>query len=288
MTGIRVCPRSGSRRPVASSAVGKPSMRRTGSRASVRVIASAIALASSLIVAVPSATTPAEAATRHLPPRPNGYFRTFGAGATLPTGKWCADHIHRSRWEPRHDNRVQNRYIVRQPVHLPDNRAFNHAWQVKYKPRITGNFRGTTDEIIQWASCKWGFGDDLTRARAVVESTWRQSTNGDFESRSSGHCTPGYRGNPCPTSFGLLQSRWYYRPGTYPGTKKSTAFVLDSALAETRGCVEGMMWFGSKSRGDVWGCVGIWFSGSYGSGYGSYVAHVKSVMGSKPWRRWPG
>ena len=85
-----------------------------------------------------------------------------------------------------------------------------------------------------------------------------------------------------------MQSRWYYRPGTYPGTKKSTAFMVDSALAESRGCVDGMMWFGSQSRGDVWGCVGVWFSGSYRSGCGSYVSHVKSVVRSKPWRRWPG
>ena len=287
MTGIRIHASDGSRREVASLAVGNR-IRRPRSRASVRVVALVVALAGSLVVTVPSATPPAVAATRHLPPRAGGYFHSLGAGAKLPTGKWCAGHIHRSLWEPRRQNTTQNHYVVRQPVHLPNNSGFNHAWQVKYKPRITGNFRGTTDEIIQWASCKWGFGDDLTRARSVVESTWRQSTNGDFESRSSGHCTPGYRGNPCPTSFGLLQSRWYYRPGTYPGTKKSTAFMVDSALAETRGCVDGMMWFGSQSRGDVWGCVGVWFSGSYRSGYGSYVSHVKSVVRSKPWRRWPG
>src|SRR5256885_4659157 len=204
MTGIRIHASDGSRREVASLAVGNR-IRRPRSRASVRVVALVVALAGSLVVTVPSATPPAVAATRHLRPRAGGYFHSLGAGAKLPTGKWCADHIHRSLWEPRRQNTTQNHYVVRQPVHLPNNSGFNHAWQVKYKPRITGNFRGTTDEIIQWASCKWGFGDDLTRARSVVESTWRQSTNGDFESRSSGHCTPGYRGNPCPTSFGLLQ-----------------------------------------------------------------------------------
>src|SRR5262249_10649926 len=150
MTDIRARKHDRARRPVASGAVGKASMRRPRPRASVRSLAFAVALAGSLVVAVPSATPPAIAAKGHLPPRAGGYFHTLGAGARLPSGKWCADHIHRSLWEPRHDNVVQNRYILRQPVHLPDNSAFKHAWQVKYKPRITGNFRGTTDEIIQW------------------------------------------------------------------------------------------------------------------------------------------
>ena len=35
------------------------------------------------------------------------------------------------------------------------------------KPRITGNFTGTTDEIIQWAACKWGWSDNVVRAQAV-------------------------------------------------------------------------------------------------------------------------
>jgi len=276
------------RGPVGSFAVGKPRVRSLRSRVSTRAIALTIVLSGACMVAIPTATTPAVAATRHAPPRPGGYFHTLGAGAHLPTAKQCAARVHRSKWEPRHENATMNAYIVPQPVHLPNNPAFDHAWQVKYKSRINGNFRGTTDEIIQWASCKWGFSDDLTRARAVKESTWRQSTTGDYESRSSGHCPPGWKGNPCPTSFGLLQSRWYYRPGTYPGTKRSTAFMLDSALAETRGCVDGMMWFGSQSRGDIWGCIGIWFSGEYKSGYGSYVNSVKSILKAKPWRHWVG
>src|SRR4051812_4841301 len=119
MTGIRTHASDGSRRAVGSPAVGNR-IRRPRSRASVRVIASVLALAGSLVVTVPSATPPAVAATRHLPPRAGGYFHTVGAGGRLPTGKWCADHIHRSLWEPRRDNTTQNRYIVHQPVHLPN------------------------------------------------------------------------------------------------------------------------------------------------------------------------
>ncbi len=249
----------------------------------------AVAFAAPLFAVAPAATPVAAAATGHEPPRANGYFHTLPPGARLPSGGQCSARIHRSNWEPRPQNRKQNARMVSQPVRLPDNDAFNRAWQRKYKPRITGHFRGTTDEIIQWASCKWGISDEITRARAVRESRWMQASMGDYESRSRGHCPPGWHGgDPCPTSFGLLQSKWYYRPGTYPGTRVSTAFMLDSALAETRGCLDGMMWFGSQSRGHVWDCVGVWFSGAWREGYSSYVQAVRHYYRAKPWRRWAG
>ena len=115
-----------------------------------------------------------------------------------------------------------------------------------------------------------------------------QSTVGDYEPRSNGHCPPGVKSNPCPTSFGLLQSKWYFRPGTYPGTRVSTAFNLDASLAELRGCLDGLEWFGPQSRGNTWGCVGVWFSGSWGHGYDNYVAQVKAIYNAKPWRHWKG
>ncbi len=221
-------------------------------------------------------------------PRASGYFKTLGPGAKLPTGKQCAKRIRRSKWEPRKQNHKQNHKRLKR-AGVPRNPAFNDAWQKKYRPRINGGYTGTTDEIIQWASCKWGISDNLTRARAVVESNWIQATEGDHQSRGSGRCPPGWKGgNSCPTSFGLLQSKWNYRPGTYPRTRVSTSFNVDSALAEMRGCLDGMMWFGSESRGDVWGCVGIWFSGSFHNGDSSYVSHVQRVLADQPWRRWRG
>ena len=52
--------------------------------------------------------------------------------------------------------------------------------------------------------------------------------------------------------------------------------------------LDGMMWFGSRSRGKVWDCVGVWYSGEWRDGYGAYVAHVKQIFHAKPWRRWAG
>ena len=37
-----------------------------------------------------------------------------------------------------------------------------------------------------------------------------------------------------------MHSKWNYRPGTYPRTRVSTSFNVDSTLAEMRGCLDGM------------------------------------------------
>jgi hypothetical protein len=222
-------------------------------------------------------------------PRAGGYFQTLPPGSPLPTGAQCAARVRRSAWEPRPQNTTANHTVVPQPVTLPDNPAFDARWQQEYKPRINGDFVGTTDEIIQWASCKWGIADDLTRARAVQESSWKQSTVSDFEPRSSGHCAKDQSTtSECPTSFGLLQSKWYFRPGVYPDTKISTAFNVDSVLAETRGCLDGLAWVGPRSKGDVWGCIGLWYSGEWGQNDASYVASVREIFAAKPWLSWTG
>ena len=119
-------------------------------------LALAVSFGAPVFALSPAETPVAIAATGHQPPRANGYFKTRPPGARLPSGAQCAARIHRARWEPRPQNAKQNAKVVSQPVSLPDDPAFNRAWQRKYKPRITGKFRGTTDEIIQWASCKWG------------------------------------------------------------------------------------------------------------------------------------
>ena len=100
-----------------------------------------------------------------------------------------------SSWEPRPENDTANHTAPTNPQDLANFSQWNATWNATYKPRIDGNFQGTTDEIIQWAACKWGWSDDLIRAEAVQESSWRQSTAGDG-------------GN----SFGLLQIKWNYHP----------------------------------------------------------------------------
>ncbi len=79
--------------------------------------------------------------------------------------------------------------------------------------RVTGNFKGTTDEIIQWGACKWGIDEDIVRAMAIGESNWRMSQLGDYVSDPA-KCASGYT-TPCPTSFGILQVKHTAHPGTY-------------------------------------------------------------------------
>jgi hypothetical protein len=44
------------------------------------------------------------------------------------------------------------------------------AWPIRVTavPPAKGDDEGTTDEIIQWAACKWGIDTDVVRAQAVV------------------------------------------------------------------------------------------------------------------------
>ena len=74
---------------------------------------------------------------------------------------------------------------------------------------MSGRFRGTTDEIIQWAAHKHGIAENVVRAVAVKESWWRMSTVGD-------------NGD----SFGLMQVRRPYHCCPFLA-RGSTAFNVD-------------------------------------------------------------
>ena len=181
--------------------------------------------------------------------------------------------------ENRSDNTTANNYI---PVRGSD--FFDPQWGPNFgmdsrasafSARIDGNFRGTTDEIIQWGACKWGFDEDIVRAVAIAESFWHQSQIGD-----NGE------------SFGLLQVRKTYHPGTYPAAEKSTAYNVDYALAYRRSCFEGWLdWLhdytsDTYTAGNEWGCVGHWFSGRWTDDAGgqNYTATVQRHLNEKVWR----
>jgi hypothetical protein len=165
-----------------------------------------------------------------------------------------------------------------------------------FRDRVNGNFLGTTDELIQFYSCKWGFDENIVRAVAHLESTWSAAMLGDSEWNAA-NCAPGY-GVPCPTSFGLMQVRWYYYAETFPHTLRSTAFNLDIYLALQRTCFEGWVpWLRESSRwhngqrygaGDQWGCVGWWYNGGtwHSAANRDYISRVQSRLNSKPWLTW--
>ena len=46
-------------------------------------------------------------------------------------------------------------------------------------------------------------------------------------------------------------------------SKTMTAFSLDYTLSEERGCYDGLSFVGEKAKGDLFGCMGVWYAGEW-------------------------
>jgi hypothetical protein len=210
-------------------------------------------------------------------------FTTLPPGTTLPSEAECTSRVRRSSWEPRPENQqANNTNPYTQGYRLSGSSLAEYGGN--YESRVTGNFSGTTDEIIQWGACKWGFDEDNIRAQAVAESSWKQAALGDC---NGGNVQPGLNG--CH-SVGLLQVKGANIPPTHPGTwpyaRTSTAFNIDYSLAIRRACFEGKeTWLGNGYKaGDEWGCIGRHFSGDWhDSGAEQYISGVKNHLAQKTW-----
>jgi hypothetical protein len=222
-------------------------------------------------------------------------------GAKLPSEIDCASRVRRSSWEPRGDNEDANhRVLTTQQI------ANLEPFGSSYDPRaatlikqITGNFTGTTDEILQWVACKWGIDEDIVRAEAVVESHWHQSQLGDF-TNDQNLCPPGsgypgaWDGTGCYQSFGILQIKYIYNKSAWPMSRDSTAFNAEYAYGVIYACYEGwesylnerepLEGYSSYHAGDIWGCIGRWFSGNwYDQNAINYINLVKANFTEKKW-----
>jgi len=226
---------------------------------------------------------PPSGGTSSGPPPAGGYFSVLPPGSALPSEADCAARVHLSSWEPRPENTTAN-HVTPAPNTLANFSQWNSTWNATYRPRINGNYHGTTDEIIQFYACKWGWSDELVRAEAVVESTWRQSTVGDNS-----------------TSYGLMQVRYLYHPNvngtqckacvgsSWPNSGNSTSWNVDQFLGEMRGCYDGMSTYLGNTRGDIWGCIGQWYSGAWHDGSAqTYIGWVQNALNNKAWRSWAG
>ena len=192
---------------------------------------------------------------------------TLPPGSPLPSDEQCAGRVQRNPWEPRPQNFRANHTTPPGPV---TSRSWGSSAADVLKERVTGDFVGTTDEIIQWASCKWGFETDVTRAQAAQESYWIQATRGDGG-----------------VSYGLFQIKSTYWTGTLPYSESSTAYNADWSLGLRRACFEGYLYDG-RGRGDLWGCIGVHFSGLWQSeGARSYVKLVERSLARREWLDWP-
>jgi autotransporter family porin len=163
-----------------------------------------------------------------------------------------------------------------------------------FRRQITGNFTGTTDEIIQWVACKWGIDENIVRAEAITESYWHQSQQGDYTNNRA-DCPPGiWDGNGCYQSYGLLQLKYSVFPSAWPMSRDDTAFNAEYVYAVIRTCYEGwttylddfppVAGYSPYHAGDIWGCLGRWYSGRwYSQGAIEYINMVKSELINRVW-----
>jgi hypothetical protein len=259
------------------------------------VMARAVDSAGNSATSLPALVTVVNGA---LPP-PTGYFSTLPSGAAgLPRADvYCRANVSTSLWEPRADNFVANHQVpgIAVPWSNAEVGLYWARWIVK-RSLITGNFTGTTNQIIQWAACKWGLNEDLLRAVAVQESDWHESMIGD-------NC--GVAGE---ASYGLFQIKNAYCNGSpawggYPRSANYSALNADFYAAYVRSCLDndfydGGSWlYGGQTIAQIvggngldyalWGCVGSWFSGHwYDSGAKTYIASVKQHLANKDWLKY--
>lgn len=262
---------------------------------------------------VPPASAPASTAPASPPPStssaatPPTHFATLGPHASLPAESDCTAWIEA---QPTVEN-VSANTTANHTVPPADWLAAFHANPIyscgsdlwcKDLEGVTGNFTGSTDMILRWAACKWGVDEDVIRAEAVVESTWRQSQLGDDDdvchSRNVAAGALNYwsEASPCKPSKGLLQVKLvYFNASPYAAT--STAFNVDFTYGSIRACMNGDQSYLKTSTKTVfgsypptttddalWGCVGRHFSGSWGdSGAAAYVEKVKGIVEKQGW-----
>jgi hypothetical protein len=182
----------------------------------------------------------------------------------------AAKRVEHSSFEPRPGNRTENRHVLAKRQLA----TFKRKSDMPYKNRVSGRFRGTTDEIIQWAAAKHGLDANVLRAVAVIESYWRMTTVGDGGD-----------------SFGLFQIRRpFHCCATYART--STAFNADYYGAIIRAYYDGKMpWLNDVEHGepyksgDLYGSLGAWFAGRWHTqGANEYIARVRDTLALRTWR----
>ncbi len=168
---------------------------------------------------------------------------------------------------------------------------------IPQRRHVTGAFTGTTDEILQWAAHKWGIPEDVLRAVAHQESTWRQATLGDRSKVSDVRAYPRQArisATEVYESMGLMQIKWRadgsLNPGTEPLRWKSTAFNVDYYGALIRFYFDGSAdpWFSSTSSygaGQGWESIGAWYQPTpwRNSGQLAYIEKVKAKVAKRTW-----
>ncbi|MEA2249769.1 MAG: hypothetical protein QOG70_11 [Solirubrobacteraceae bacterium] len=186
----------------------------------------------------------------------------------------AAAAVARSPWEPRPRN-ARATHRVPSAAAL---RAFHRQSDLPYARRVTGRFRGTTDEVIQWAAAKWGLAPDLVRSVAAIETWWVMGHVGDHGD-----------------SFGLFQVRrpYHCRGRLVCGLfRHDAAFNADYYGAALRSAFDGRQtWLDTVTdngapytAGDLWGAVGLWFAGRWHvPAADAYAVRVQDDLAQRVW-----
>ena len=202
----------------------------------------------------------------------NEKFRKVGWGPR--SSKAAAKLVTRNGWEPRPANRKANRRVPSKRML----RRWRRQSDMPYKRFVDGRFKGTTDEIIQWAAHKWGINTRTMRAVATVESWWEMSTRGD-------------EGD----SFGLYQVRRpYHCRGACAIARDHTAFNADYYGGIIRSYYDGKQkWLntvegnGRRYRaGDLVGSMGAWYSGRWYSTERPIEPYIDDIWHRRAERTW--
>ena len=230
------------------------------------------------------------------------YFSLLPSGSALPSDSKCASEVAGDTFEPRPANSVPNNIMPTSSdlsTYSSNVAGGEGGAPGSYLQRADGQFTGSTDAILKWASCKWGFDENVTRATAVNETHWRQTEIGDI-------------GNG--TSLGILQVKSSDYPATCEAVASSqntsnvtnpdcysylsTAFDADYKLAQQRACFEGQVSYLTSRTPTagyptypngtpdqmMWGCVGWWYSGGwYDSGAINYISQVQGYLAAETW-----
>lgn len=234
------------------------------------------------------------------------HFMRIPAGRPLPDDATCAMMVRRGGQEPVPENASFNRVMptANQLANLAvwdDSKGFDNR-AAPLSKRVTGSFSGTTDEIFQWAACKWGFDEDFVRADAYQANGWHQgSVSGWTTDPMVCPPMPPTRAGPngtteCAQVFSLFGIAWQYHKSAWPMMHDSTAFAVDYALAFQRACFEGWISYmngwgpnGNKyGPNDEFGCAASFYTGGwYDYATIQMVNHIRDTLSAKPWLKLP-
>lgn len=101
-------------------------------------------------------------------------FVTLPPATPLPTDAACAVRVGAA---VRTENRPSNaQYNLAKGKALPNffNGSDPRANSI-IAAHISGNFTGSTEDILRWGACKWGLDENVVKAMATNESQWQQA-----------------------------------------------------------------------------------------------------------------